>query len=127
MGAPVLAHHAFNAEFDPNQAITLRGTVTGMDWINPHSWLHMDVKGRDGKLEHWAVECGPPGALVRRGWTKQSVRPGLEIVVLGYRAKDGSMKANGGDVTLPDGRKLFVGSSGTGAPYDKDKGKDKKQ
>jgi hypothetical protein len=112
----VVAHHAFSAEFDANRPVKLRGTVKKVDWINPHSWIHLDVKRADGGTDSWMVEGGPPGVLVRRGWTKTSLMPGTEILVEGYQAKDGSQRANGRDVTLPDGRKLFVGSSGIGAP-----------
>lgn len=117
-GAPLVAHHAFAAEFDGTRPVTLKGTVTKMEWTNPHAWLHMDVKGPDGKVVSWAVEGGAPNALLRRGWNKNSIPPGLEIIVEGYRAKDGSNRANGRDVMLPDGKKLFLGSSGTGAPLD---------
>ena len=117
-GAQLLAHHAFSAEFDSTRPVTLKGKVTKMEWINPHAWLHMDVKSPDGKVVSWAVEGGAPNALLRRGWNRTSVPPGTEIVVEGYRAKDGSNRANGRDVTLANGTKLFLGSSGTGAPAD---------
>jgi hypothetical protein len=113
---PVWAHHAFAAEFDSAKPVKLRGTVTKMEWINPHSWIHMDVKGPDGKVISWMIEGGSPNSLLRRGVTKNSLPPGTEILVDGYLAKDGSNKANGRDVTFPDGRKLFLGSSNTGAP-----------
>ena len=115
---PVWAHHAFAAEFDANKQIKLRGTVAKMEWINPHAWLHLDVKGSDGKVITWMIELGPPNALLKRGWTKKDVPAGIELLVEGYQAKDGAMRANGRDVTFPDGKKLFAGSSGTGAPLD---------
>jgi WD40 repeat protein len=113
---PVAAHHSFAAEFDAAQPVTLKGTVTKMEWINPHAWIHVEVKKPDGTVENWEVETGNPSALVRRGFTKNSLPPGTEIVVQGFRAKDGGMRANGRDLTFSDGKKLFVGSSGTGAP-----------
>lgn len=112
------AHHAFAAEFDANKPVKLKGVVTKVEWINPHAWIHIDVKGDGSKVDKWMIEGGTPNTLLRRGFTKNSVTPGTEIIVDGYQAKDGSMKANGRDLTLPDGRKLFMGSSGTGAPRD---------
>ena len=115
----VHGHHAFSAEFDGNKPITLRGSISRVDWINPHSWLHMTVKNPStGAVEVWKVEMGAPNQLLRRGWNKNTLPVGTEVVVAGYRAKDGSNAANGGSVTFGDGRQLFVGSSGTGAPYD---------
>jgi hypothetical protein len=113
---PAVAHHSFAAEFDSAQPVTLNGTVTMMEWINPHAWIHLDVKKPDGTVENWAVETGNPSALVRRGFTKNSLPSGTEITVQGYRAKDGGLRANGRDLTFKNGKKLFVGSSGTGAP-----------
>ena len=113
---PVIAHHSFAAEFDAKKPVKLRGTVTKMEWINPHSWIHIDVKAADGKVEKWMVEGGAPNALLRRGWNKNSLLPGTEILVEGFQAKDGANRANGRDITFADGKKLFVGSSGTGAP-----------
>jgi hypothetical protein len=115
---PVLGHHAFSAEFDGNKLVKLRGTVTKMEWINPHAWIHIDVTDDNSNVTSWMVECGGPNVLFRRGITKNSVTPGIEIIVDGYRAKDGSSRVNGKDVTFPDGKKLFLGSSGTGAPGD---------
>ncbi len=117
-GAAVQAHHAFAAEFDASRPVRLRGKITKMEWINPHSWMHLDVEKEDGTVESWMIEAGPPGALVRRGWSKDSVIPGTEVLVEGYQAIDGAFRANGRDVTFPDGRRLFAGSSGTGAPLD---------
>jgi Family of unknown function (DUF6152) len=120
---PVLAHHSFAAEFDAKRPVKLRGTITRMEWINPHAWIHIDVNGPDGKIVNWMIEAGTPNTLFRRGFTKDSLEPGTEILVDGYLSKDGSNRANGRDVTFPDGRKLFLGSSGTGAPYDEKSGK----
>jgi hypothetical protein len=115
---PVSAHHAFAAEFDSKKPVTFKGTVRKVEWVNPHVWIHVDVKKPDGTMEGWAVEGGTPNVLFRRGFTKNSLLAGTEIVVDGYQAKDGSKRANGRDLTFPDGRKLFLGSSGTGAPYE---------
>ena len=115
---PAATHHAFAAEFDSTKPVKLRGSITKMEWINPHAWMLLDVTDEDGTAHSWMIEAGPPGALVRRGWTRDSVRPGTEVLVEGYQATDGAMRANGRDVTFPDGRRLFAGSSGTGAPRD---------
>ena len=116
--APVWAHHAFSAEFDGNKQVKLKGTIAKMEWINPHAWLHVDVKENDGTVTRWAIELGPPNSLIKRGWTKQSVPVGLDVAIVGYQAKDGAKRANGRDITLPDGKQLFAGSSGIGAPYE---------
>lgn len=116
--APAPAHHAFAAEFDAERPVLLEGKVTKMEWINPHAWVHIDVENEDGGIESWMIEGGTPNTLFRRGFSKKSLLPGTVIVVNGYQAKDGSLKANGRDLTFPDGRKLFLGSSGTGAPKD---------
>jgi hypothetical protein len=114
--APAWAHHAFAAEFDANKQVKLRGTVTKMEWINPHAWLYIDVKGQDGAVVNWAIELGPPNALIKRGWTKKDVPAGIELIVEGYPSNDGALRANGRDITFPDGKKLFAGSSGNGVP-----------
>ena len=119
--APVWAHHAFAAEFDSTKPIKLHGTVTKMEWINPHAWIHIDVKDADGTVTSWMVEGGSPNTLLRNGFTKASLPPGTEIVVDGYQSKDESNKMNGRDITFPDGRKLFVGSAGQGSPDKSDK------
>ncbi len=112
------AHHAFSAEFDASQPVTLEGTIAKMEWVNPHAWMWIDVADDDGTVVEWALEFGPPNALFRRGWTKSSVPIGESVKVSGFLAKDGRKVANANQVTLPDGRSLFAGSSGTGAPYD---------
>ena len=108
------AHHAFAAEFDGNKPIQLKGTITKMEWVNPHAWIYVTVKKPDGTTENWMIEGGTPNTLVRRGLRKTDVQAGTEIVVDGYRAKDGSLRANGKNITLPDGRQLFLGSEATG-------------
>ena len=113
-----LAHHSFAAEYDADRPVVLQGAVTKMAWINPHSWIYIDVKKPDGTVENWAVEAGPPGTLVRAGFTKDSLQAGTVIKVNGFRAKDGALRANGRDITLPDGRNIFVGGSSPGAPKD---------
>ena len=116
------AHHAFAAEFDANKPVNFKGKISKMEWINPHTWLHVDVKNPDGSMTNWAIEAGTPNVLFRRGFTKQSLLPGIDIAIDGYQAKDGSHRANGRDLTFADGKKLFLGSSGTGAPYELTRG-----
>lgn len=114
---PVEAHHAFAAEFDADRPVEFSGTVTKVEWVNPHVWIHMDVDN-NGTIEPWAFEAGTPNVLFRRGFTRESLLPGTAVMVDGYQAKDGTNRANGRDITLADGTKLFLGSSGTGAPYE---------
>jgi hypothetical protein len=115
---PVVAHHAFGAEFDANRPVLLKGKVTKVEWVNPHAWIHLAVAKPDGTTEDWMVEGGTPNTLLRRGIDRNSLKVGTDIVVDGYQSKDRSNRANGRDVTFPDGKKLFMGSSGTGAPRD---------
>jgi len=117
-GAPLMAHHAFSAEFNPSSPVKLEGPITKVELINPHAWIHLKVTKPDGKVEEWAVEGGTPNTLQRRGITRSTVAVGTVIVVTGYQAKDGTLRANGRNITFPDGRTLFMGSSGTGAPKD---------
>src|SRR5215470_18452129 len=113
---PVWAHHAFQAEFDDKKPVHLKGTVTEMEWINPHSWIHIDVTNPDGTVTNWMVECGSPNIMLRRGFTKRSLETGTELEIKGYQAKNGSFRANGSSVTFKDGKKLFVGGSNPDIP-----------
>jgi hypothetical protein len=117
--ARVAAHHAFGAEFDPNAPVRLQGSIVRLEWVNPHTWIHMEITKPDGAKEVWAVEGGTPNTLLRRGLTRDTLKIGTEIIVDGYQTKDHSLKrANGRDVTFTNGQKIFMGSSGTGAPKD---------
>ena len=115
-GVPAVAHHAFSAEFDVDSPISLSGTVKRVEWLNPHSWIYIDVTGSDGEIVEWAIEVGPPGPLFRRGIRKEMLPIGSEIQVDGFQAQDKSTRATGLDVTFPDGRRVFTGSENTGAP-----------
>ena len=123
---PAMAHHAFGGEFDANRPVLLKGKVTRVEWLNPHAWIHLEVTKPDGGKEEWMIEGGSPNSLLRHGLNKDSLPVGTEIVVDGYQARDHSLlRANGRNVTYPDGRKLFIGSQGTGAPGDKSAPPDK--
>jgi hypothetical protein len=119
VAAPVAGHHAFGGEFDSTRPVVLKGPITRVEWVNPHAWIHLEVTGADGKKEQWMVEGGSPNSLLRRGVTKETLAVGTIIVVDGYQSRDHTLlRANGRNITYPDGRKLFLGSSGTGAPAD---------
>jgi hypothetical protein len=120
-GSIVWAHHAFAAEFDINQPVKLQGKVQKMEWINPHAWIHVDVPDSDGKIVTWMVEGGSPNILLRRGFTKESLLPGTEITVEGYRAKNGENRANGSNITFKDGKRLFLGGSNPDDPENRGK------
>ncbi|HUI76638.1 MAG TPA: DUF6152 family protein [Bryobacteraceae bacterium] len=117
--APAFAHHAFQAEYDDKKPVHLVGKVTEMEWINPHSWIHIDVTMPDGKVINWMVECGSPNIMLRRGFTKRSLEAGTDLIIDGYQAKSGEFKANGGSVTFKDGHRIFVGGSNPDDPGSK--------
>ncbi len=112
------AHHAFQAEFDSTKPVKLIGKVTDMEWINPHSWIHIDVTNPDGSVTNWMVECGSPNIMLRRGFSKRSLEVGTVLTIQGYQAKNGTNRANGSSVTFQDGKKLFVGGSNPDIPED---------
>lgn len=116
---PATAHHAFQAEFDANKQVKFSGTVTKLEWTNPHAWLYVDSKDQNGNVTNWSFELGSPNALIRRGWRRTALKPGDQITIEGFAAKDGSSTANASSVTLPDGRTVFAGSQTTPGGSDK--------
>jgi hypothetical protein len=122
-GLPVLAHHSFAAEYDAAKLITLKGTVNHVDWVNPHSWVHVDVTDANGKVTTWRCETAPPNILFRRGWTKNSLKEGEQVTVEGYMAKDGSATMSANSVTTASGKRMLTGSAGDGAPKREDDSK----
>ena len=114
--APLFAHHSFAAEFDDTKPVDLKGTITKVEWLNPHVWLYLDVKDESGAVSHWQCEGGAPNGLTRQGWSKSTLKPGDEIAIEGYRAKDATNTCNSRSVKLPDGRKVFVGNAEDGGP-----------
>ena len=113
---PLSAHHSFAAEYDGSKPVTLKGKVTQVDWVNPHSWVHIDVTGEDGKVVSWSCETAPPNILYRQGWRRSSLKEGDEVIIEGFLAKDGSHTMTASTVQTPDGKRLFAGSPGSGAP-----------
>jgi len=118
---PGRAHHAFSAEYDNTKPLTLRGTVTKVEWINPHSWITIDVKAPNGTIETWEIEAGSPNSMFRRGFNRHSLPTGIEVIINGYQSRDGGKRANGGNITFPDGRRLFLAGSNPDDPENRKK------
>jgi hypothetical protein len=113
---PLMAHHSFAAEYDGNAKLTLKGTIAKIDWMNPHIWIYIDAKDDAGKTTRWQCEGGPPNSLTRNGWTKDAVKTGDEVLIDGFRAKDGTNTCNARSIKMPDGRTVFAGTADDGAP-----------